>query len=229
MCLIAIAHLASDRWPLVIAANRDEFFARPTRAAHWWDDAPDVLGGRDLQAGGSWMAMTRSRRFAMVTNVRGFAEPADAPSRGALVADFVRSPAKPLEFAGQVGRERYAGFHLVCGEVGGVVAHVSSDTAARALEPGIFAVSNAPAAIDWPKIAFAREAMEHALASDDIEEELMRFLTTPRGGPIENEVFVSIPEMGYGTRSSTVVVAKPDGAIDFIERTAGAAARFRLR
>ena len=126
-------------------------------------------------------------------------------------------------------RERYEGFHLVCGEVGGVVAHVSSDAAARALEPGIFAVSNAPAAVDWPKIAFAREAMARALGSDDIEAELMQFLTTPRGGPIENEVFVSVPERGYGTRSSTVVIASADGAIDFIERSGGAEGRFRLR
>jgi uncharacterized protein with NRDE domain len=248
MCLIALAHLASERWPLVIAANRDEFFARPTRSAHWWDDAPDVVGGRDLRAGGSWMAVTRGGRFAMVTNVRAsVAAPASGaagrsgrrytPSRGLLVADFVRSSTPPLRFAEDVERERYEGFHLVCGEVGGVVAHVASDAAARALEPGIFAVSNAPAAIDWPKIAFAREAMAGALASDDIEAELMRFLTTPRGGPpalsgaegIESEVFVSIPERGYGTRASTVVIAAADGTIDFIERSGGAEGRFRLR
>src|SRR5262249_16738817 len=108
MCLIAIAHRASARWPLVIAANRDEFFARRTRAAPWWDDAPDVLGGRDLQAGGSWMAMTRGGRFAMVTNVRGFPEPTNAPSRGALVATFVRGAEAPLAFARSVERERYA-------------------------------------------------------------------------------------------------------------------------
>lgn len=228
MCLIAVAHLTSPRWPLVIAANRDEFFARPARAAHFWDDAPDVLGGRDLRAGGSWMAVTRGGRFAMVTNVRGFPEPHDAMSRGTLVAEFVRGDAAPLEYAQGVERERYAGFHLVCGEVGGVVAHVSSDAVARALAPGIFAVSNAPAAIDWPKIAYAREAMAGALDCDDIEAELMRFLTTPRGGPIENEVFVSIPEMGYGTRASTVVVGTPDGAIDFTERSAEGEARFRL-
>src|ERR1051325_5276129 len=158
VCLIALAHRASKQWPLVIAANRDEFFARPARAAQWWDDAPDVFGGRDLQAGGSWMAITRGGRFAMVTNVRGFPEPDQARSRGALVADFVKGDAPPLEYAREVERARYAGFPLVCGEAGGVVAHVSSDEAARGLEPGIFAVSNAPAAIDWPKIAYAREA-----------------------------------------------------------------------
>jgi uncharacterized protein with NRDE domain len=230
MCLIALAHRASQSWPLVIAANRDEFFARPTRAAHWWDDAPDVFGGRDLQAGGSWMAMTRGGRFAMVTNVRGVGQ-AEAgphvPSRGTLVGEFVRGADGPFEFAQQVERDRYQGFHLVCGEAGRVVAHVSSDAAARVIEPGIFAVSNAPAAVDWPKIAYAREAMERALASDHIKEELMRFLTTPRGGAIENEVFVSLPERRYGTRSSTVVLVDADGVIDFTERSAAGEARFR--
>jgi uncharacterized protein with NRDE domain len=227
MCLISLAHRAHPRYPLVIAANRDEFFARPTRGAHWWEDAPGVLGGRDLRAGGSWMALTREGRFAMVTNVRGVPEPPGGRSRGMLVADFVRGAAAPEEFAREVERERYAGFHLVCGEAGGVVAHVSTSEAARVLEPGIFAVSNAPGADDWPKIAFAREAMAHALASEDIEGELMRFLTTPRGAPIESEVFVSIPELGYGTRASTVVIARADGAIDFTERTVEGEARFR--
>src|SRR2546430_9036930 len=165
----------------------------------------------------------------MVTNVRGFSEPPHPPSRGALVADFVRGAAAPLRFAQSVDASRYAGFHLVVGEVGGVVAHVSSDAPARALERGIFAVSNAPAAVDWPKIAFAREAMADALTSDDVEGQLMRFLTTPRGAAIESEVFVSIPERGYGTRASTVVVASSDGAIDFTERSDGGEARFRLR
>src|SRR5437016_557368 len=131
MCLIALAHRASERWPLVIAANRDEFFARPTRAAHWWDDAPGVYGGRDLRAGGSWMAVTRRGRFAMVTNVRGV-----GPAEGGPY-------------------------------------------------------------------------------------------TTSRGGPIENEVFVAVPEMGYGTRSSTVVLVGADGAIDFTERSGAGEARFR--
>lgn len=235
VCLIAIAHLASARRPLVIAANRDEFLDRPARAAHWWDDAPDVLGGRDLKAGGSWLAVTRGGRFAMVTNVRGLPEPADAPSRGALVAEFVRGGASPFEYADGVERARYAGFHLVVGETGRDVAHVSSDAAARVLEPGIFAVSNAPAAVDWPKIVYARAAMQRALASDDLESELMRFLTTPRGAPlsgvegVESEVFVSIPAMNYGTRASTVVIASAGGALDFTERTAAGEARFRLR
>ena len=219
MCLIAIAHRASERWPLVIAANRDEFYDRPARAAHWWDDAPEVFGGRDLRAGGSWLAVTRDGRFATVTNVRGFPEPADAPSRGALVGDFVRSREAPLEYARRIATSRYAGFHLVVGEAGGLVAHVSTDTPASVLPDGIFAVSNAPLAVDWPKIAFAREAMQNALSADDLAGTLIRFLTTPRGTPIESEVFVALPERGYGTRASTVVTVDKEGMTTFRERT----------
>ena len=203
MCLIAIAVHASARWPIVIAANRDEFYERPTRPLHVWDDDANVAGGRDLRAGGSWLAVTRDGRFAAVTNIRGI----DAPSvrsRGALVGDFVRSNAAPLAYAQSVPADEFAGFHLIAGDRNRV-AHVASDAPARLLDDGIFAVSNAPAAIDWPKIVIARDAMAEALNGQVIDD-LMRFLTTPRGGPIEEEVFVSLPERGYGTRSSTVVV-----------------------
>ncbi len=204
MCLIAIAVRASERWPLVIAANRDESYARPTRALHLWDDDANVAGGRDLLAGGSWLAVARDGRFAAVTNLRGI-EAANPRSRGELVSDFVRSNAAPLAYAESVrtGEWEYAGFHLIVGDRK-TVAHVASDAPARLLDDGIFAVSNAPAAVDWPKIVIAREAMKQALEGDLVDD-LMRFLTTPRGGPTEQEVFVSLPEPGYGTRSSTVV------------------------
>lgn len=210
MCLIALAVRASARWPLVIAANRDEFYERPTRALHIWDDAPHVAGGRDLRAGGSWLAVTRDGRFAAVTNIRGI----DAPnprSRGELVGGFVMSTLDPLAYAQRIDVEQYAGFHFIAGDRNHV-AHVASDAAASLLRDGIFAISNAPAAIDWPKIAMARDAMAAAVSrpTGQLVDDLMRFLTTPRGGPIEQEVFVSLPERGYGTRSSTVVVVTGD-------------------
>jgi uncharacterized protein with NRDE domain len=204
MCLIAIAVRASRPYPIVIAANRDEFYDRPTRQLHRWDDAPDIAGGRDLRAGGSWLAVTREGRFAAVTNIRGI----DAPnprSRGELVGGFVRSSLDPLDYAQQVEPNDYAGFHLITGDRTRV-AHVASDVAASLLPDGIFAVSNARASIDWPKIALAREAMAAALNGEQLTNDLMRFLTTTRGGPIEEEVFVSLPDRGYGTRSSTVIV-----------------------
>jgi uncharacterized protein with NRDE domain len=107
-------------------------------------------------------------------------------------------------YAQSIRTEEFAGFHLLVGDRR-TVAHVATDAPARLLDDGIFAVSNAPAAVDWPKIAIAREAMAKALEGQ-IADDLMRFLTTPRGGSIENEIFVSLPEHGYGTRSSTVVV-----------------------
>jgi len=209
LCLIAIAVHPSAHYPIVIAANRDEFYDRPTRSLHIWDDDPNIAGGRDLRAGGTWLAVTREGRFAAVTNIRGNDGSPNARSRGALVGDFVRSNTPPLAYAQSIRASDYAGFHLLAGDRESV-AHLSTGTPARLLDDGIFAVSNAPAAIDWPKIILAREAMSRALESDDIVDDLLRFLTTPRGGPIEEEVFVALPDRGYGTRSSTVVVMTED-------------------
>jgi len=204
LCLIAIAVHASPRYPIVIAANRDEFYGRPTRPLHIWDDDPNIAGGRDLRAGGTWLAVTRDGRFAAVTNIRGNDGPPNLRSRGALVGDFVRSNISPLDYAKTIRPNDYAGFHLLAGDRNSV-AHVATGTPARLLDDGIFAVSNAPGSIDWPKIILAREAMSRALEGDVVDD-LLHFLATPRGGPIEEEVFVSLPEHGYGTRSSTVVV-----------------------
>jgi len=204
MCLIAIAVHASPRYPIVIAANRDEFYDRPTRSLHVWDDDPNIMGGRDLRAGGSWLAVTREGRFAAVTNIRGVGDAPAPRSRGELVGSFVRSHIAPLAYAESIRAEEYAGFHLIAGDRS-TVAHVASDATARLLDPGIFAVSNARADVDWPKIVLARQAMSAALQGD-LADDLMHFLITPRGGPIEEEVFVALPERGYGTRSSTVVV-----------------------
>jgi uncharacterized protein with NRDE domain len=143
-----------------------------------------------------------------VTNIRGLDDPPNPRSRGALVGDFVRSNIAPLDYAEGIRPEEYPGFHLIVGDRRHV-AHVASDASARLLDDGIFSVSNAPAAVDWPKIVVARDAMAAALDCDVVDD-LMRFLTTPRGGPIEEEVFVSLPDRGYGTRSSTVVVMSED-------------------
>lgn len=143
-----------------------------------------------------------------MTNIRGINEAPNPRSRGELVGNFVRTQVPPLAYAEEIRPEEYAGFHLIVGDRQ-TVAHVASDAPARLLDDGIFAISNAPAAVDWPKIVIAREAMARALEGDLVDD-LMRFLTTPRGGPIEEEVFVSLPHRGYGTRSSTVVVMKEE-------------------
>ncbi|HLJ74459.1 MAG TPA: NRDE family protein [Thermoanaerobaculia bacterium] len=233
MCLIAIAHGAPTKFPLVIAANRDEVYLRPTRPAQVWEDDPRVLGGRDLRAGGSWLALRQGGRFAAITNVRG-AGREGGPSRGGLVADFVRGDASPLEFARSVRGEEYAGFHLIVGD--GEIVHVSNAGVIGTIE-GIFAISNAPAGTRWEKTSVAREflrsATEFHSSAEDLADDLLLFLSTPRGGAIEHEVFVTSPE--YGTRSSTVIVCDEFGDVLFVEQNfgpgggrAGAPLRYRL-
>ncbi len=216
MCLIAIAHRASPRYPLVVAANRDEEYARPSHAADFWPDAPQVLGGRDAVANGSWLALTRAGRFAAVTNLRG-ATPRSR-SRGELVSAFVTGDADPLSYARSIDVANYAGFHLLVGEVGGDVVYLASSGELANLDPGVYAFSNAPSGEHWPKETLAVEAMQSALASEVIDDELMRFLTARRGsGSVETEVFIESER--YGTRASTVIVATAN-ELRFAERAA---------
>jgi uncharacterized protein with NRDE domain len=208
MCLIAIAHRAHPRFPLVIAANRDEDYDRPTHDAHFWTDAPDVLGGRDALANGSWLAIARNGRFAAVTNLRGAER--KSRSRGALVRDFVTGDLPPEEYAQSIGRhaDEYAGFHFFAGLAGGDAVYVTPRSH-QLLEPGIHSVSNAPIGEEWPKTALAAAEMKVALRMDDAESMvlvLMQFLALPRGtNTPETEVFIKGDR--YGTRASTIVVA----------------------
>jgi len=216
MCLIVLAHTT----PLVIAANRDEAHARPTLRGTWWEDAPDVIGGRDLRAGGSWLAVRRGGRFAAVTNVHGLLAPDGAPSRGNLVREFVTSDVAPFAYVERIAAHGsdYAGFHLLAGEAGRDVAHyTNAGGEPRLIEAGsIFAISNAPHGESWPKTERAIAAMRSALQESDPAEPLMRFLTTPTGGDRRDEVFIVDPV--YGTRASTVVIAGSDGFLHYAER-----------
>src|SRR5438105_2701330 len=148
MCLIAIA-LNASRFRLVIAANRDEDYDRPTHPAHFWADAPEIMGGRDVLHGGSWLAITRSGRWAAVTNLRGSARDANLRSRGELVSKFVMGGEAPHQYLCSIDIAEYAGFHLLAGDgdvyqlSGGVVSQIGD---------GVHALSNAPPGIRWPKV-----------------------------------------------------------------------------
>jgi uncharacterized protein with NRDE domain len=205
MCLIVLAHRVDARFPFVLAANRDEDYERPSFAADFWPDAPEVLGGRDAVLGGSWLAITKRGRFAAVTNLRGAQR--RSRSRGALVRDFVTSDVDARVFVDAViaHASEYAGFHLLAGVAGGEIVHVTPDSWTP-LAAGIHAISNAPLGEQWPKTAIAAETMTEVLRREAIADELMRFLTTPRhSGRVESEVFLSGER--YGTRASTVIVA----------------------
>lgn len=208
MCLIVLAHRVTEEFPLVLAANRDEDYDRPTHDAHAWPDMEDVVGGRDGLYGGSWLAVRRGGRLAAVTNLRGAER--RKRSRGFLVSDFVCGNGNTIEYAATIARdaEDYAGFHLIAGEAAGELMYITPDVQVP-LEPGVHAFSNAPADEEWPKTAFAAQSLRNALDITNVEalvDELMRFLRTPRGiNEVESEVFIAGDR--YGTRSSAVVVA----------------------
>jgi uncharacterized protein with NRDE domain len=208
MCLIALAHRASGEFPLVLAANRDEDYDRPTHDAHHWSGMEDVVGGKDALYGGTWLAVRRGGRFAAVTNLAGAER--RKRSRGFLVRDFVAGEAEAGAYAREIARDasEYAGFHLIAGEAAGELMYITPEMQTP-LAPGLHAFSNAPAGEEWPKTAFAVQRLQNALVIADVEalvDELMRFLCAPRGtGDLRSEVFIAGER--YGTRSSTVVVA----------------------
>lgn len=221
MCLIAIAWQAHPDYPLVVAANRDEWRDRPAVAAHWWDDHPEILAGRDLQAGGTWMGVTRARRFAAVTNFR---DPSDrrstALSRGGLVTRFLLGDESPQAFlAGLADRAaRYNGFNLVVGDGSTLFYYGSREGEVRAVEPGVHALSNHLLDEPWPKVQRARATLRDGLGDGD--EPLFAMLSERTPAPdealpdtgvgLERERMLSpilIAGADYGTRASTVLRA----------------------
>ncbi|SOD02209.1 Uncharacterized conserved protein, contains NRDE domain [bacterium JGI 053] len=239
MCLILLAWETHPRWRLVVAANRDEFHARPTAPADWWGpQAPDLLAGRDLQAGGTWLGVTRTGRFAAVTNIR---EPqgqhAGAPSRGHLPGNFLLSRAPSLGYLAGLMPQAMAfnGFNLLAMD-GVTLAYYSNRQAAmRTLPPGVYGVSNHLLDTPWPKVVRGKDDLRAALALDDgdaLEARLFESLARrdpapdaelPKTGVAEeleralSSAFIATPE--YGTRSSTVLLMGRDGEARMTERT----------
>ena len=238
MCLIALAWKARPDLPLVVAANRDEWRERAAEPAHWWPDHPRLFAGRDLQAGGTWMGITRDGRFAAVTNFR---DPADkrstARSRGGLVTDFLLGGASPRDYLATLATHvgEYNGFNLILGDGASLWYFGSREGEARAIEPGVHGLSNHLLDEPWPKVVRARMAMETTLKDRDPSAKLFAALSDGEGAPD-----ASLPQTGigitwerrlasplitgvdYGTRCTTVVAFAADGGIAFEERTRGA-------
>lgn len=236
MCLIVIAWRSHHAYPLLIGANRDEFHARPALPAGFWCDAPQLCAGRDLQAGGSWLGITRGGRFAALTNFRR-AEAAvkDAPSRGDLVSAFLRGSDTPRDYLERLQPQatRYAGFSLLLGELGGELFYFCNRAGAiRRLEPGVYGLSNHLLDTPWPKVREARARLAALIDAEPGVEPLFELLAD-RSSPPAHE----LPDTGvgrqheeilapcfivselYGTRASTVVRVARDGWVDFGEHS----------
>ncbi len=187
MCLILVAWKLRARFPLVVAANRDEFHGRPAARAEFWNDRPEVLAGRDLQAGGSWMGVSRGGRFAAVTNYRGATEPGAAESRGALVTRYLEGVGVP-ELAQR--KSSYSGFNLLASDGAELWWLSNRDGGPRRLEPGCYGLGNL------------------LLDAAEVEEHKQRFQDCPVSvEPLFGVLAqAKIVDERYGTRCSSVLM-----------------------
>lgn len=243
MCLIAIAWQAHPRYDLIVAANRDEFHARATRAAHWWPDAPSVYGGRDQRAGGAWCAADTAGRFAAVTNVR---EPGprrdDLRSRGLLVHGALAQSGLLLDHADGIAAERqaYGPFNLLLAGREQLQFLSNRGNRQRVTVPaGVHAVSNGHWGEHWSKTQRAQRELQALLQADALSPQAL-FALLSEGDPAPAE---TLPDTGvgpdteqllsslfihgrtYGTRASTLILRDRRGRIDFHERAFDADAR----
>ena len=243
MCLAVVAWHVHPDYPLVLAANRDEFYTRSTRPASWWGQSVALLAGRDEEAGGTWLGVTRRGRLAMLTNVRSPSERnPHAPSRGAIAVGALQSrqPAGAWlrEQAPRMGA--YNGFNLLLAEPSPpsgspprLVYYTNRrDHGPRSLSPGIYGLSNAFLDTPWPKVVRAVSTFACALASRVDPDSLLALMADRRpvrdselpstGVPLEWEralAPIQIRANGYGTRSTTVVTVRRDGVVNFLERS----------
>jgi uncharacterized protein with NRDE domain len=253
MCLVLLALDSHPEYPLIVAANRDEFYDRPTTGASFWDDAPTLLGGRDLQSGGTWLGIDRQGRLAAVTNYRQEQrEMGDRRSRGRLVSDFLTTDTGALEYIQRVRRQAdlYNGFNLIAGDAWGFFYYSNREGGVRSLAPGLYGLSNHLLDTPWPKVVSSKSAFGELLAggASELTAELFALLSdraqasddllpstgvTPEWERLLSSAFIVSKE--YGTRSSTVVLVGRDGAVTFVERSfgpegvPGAEARFEFQ
>ncbi|MBI4190764.1 MAG: NRDE family protein [Betaproteobacteria bacterium] len=239
MCLIIFAHKVHPDYPLVLAANRDEVYTRPTAPAAFWEDHPDIYGGRDLDHGGTWLGVSRNGRIAAVTNFRdGYATRNAARSRGELVSSFLSGNQPAADYVNRVARDTHAynGFNLIAGDLDELYYVSNRGSHVAAIAPGIHGVSNHLLNTPWPKVEQGKKNLAELLqhGAQELIDGLFAVLAdrtiapdhalpdTGVGLPRErvlSPAFIISPT--YGTRSSTVILVDNHGQVIFIERSFG--------
>lgn len=229
MCLITLAYNVHPEYPFILAANRDEFRERAAQPAHFWPDAPHVLAGRDLKAGGTWLGITRAGRFAAITNYRDLRRaPVNGPSRGQLVRAALEGTMEPGN------THVYEGFNLLHGPRDGLRYHNNVQGTEEPLKHGIHGLSNHFLNTPWVKVERAKDGMARLVttSSEQMVDGLFQLLADDTLAPderlpdtglsLEQERAASsifIPTPVYGTRCSTVVLVDRQGNVRFEERT----------
>ncbi len=237
MCLILLSYDQHPDYKLIFAANRDEFYDRPTRPLAFWEDRPEIIAGRDMKGNGTWFGVDRTGRFAAVTNYRDPAQNLPhAPTRGALVSDFITASETARTYMQKIASagQHYNGFNLLIGDRSGVWYYSNRGNDIQKLKPGLFGISNHLIETPWPKVKKGKAELQDLLsAQKDINcEDLLKILadqsvppdkTLPDTGVgIEWERILSplfITSSVYGTRSSSVLLVKRNGRVIFVERT----------
>lgn len=235
MCLIFLSINDHPKYKLIIAANRDEFYARKTAAADYWKDRPEIVGGRDLEAHGTWMAMSRSGKIGMVTNYRDLKNlNPNAPTRGYLVSDYLIKENHAEEYLKDIHlvADKYNGFNLVIGSPDQLFYYSNYQSKVIKMSDGVHGLSNHLLDTPWPKVRSGKEKFQALLQRKIIEEEeLFELLRDEEIAPddqlpdtgldIEREralsaMFIKTPN--YGSRASTVVLIDRNNSVSYTER-----------
>ncbi|WP_395343611.1 NRDE family protein [Ningiella sp. W23] len=237
MCILFIAVEQHPDYPLIVAANRDEFHQRPTQASAFWPEYPDVLAGKDLQAGGSWMGVSATGKLAALTNIRAPGkEISEARSRGELVMNFLTDNVGAKEYLGRLSSSaaEFNGYNLLFGNLDSLQVYNNFDDSVYSLKKGVYGLSNASLNSPWPKLDLGRsELVKYCQQSTILNiEHLFDLLgnstkasdeVLPQTGvPIEWErklssIFIESPD--YGTRSCTVLLMDKHRQVFWQERS----------
>lgn len=209
MCLILLAWRIHARFPLVVAANRDEYHARDAGRASFWNDLPGILAGRDLKASGTWMGVARNGKFAAVTNYRGGTDAQAVESRGHLVTRFLDNGATPAGYVQELAARRagYSGFNLLAADGDELWWISNRDGDPRRLEPGVYGLGNDLLDSPEPAVQDGKERLAKVLAARPSAESLLSILVPAK---------IVAPD--YGTRCSTALTRDTNGTLAFAER-----------
>jgi uncharacterized protein with NRDE domain len=236
MCLLLISFNNHPEYPLIVAANRDEFYNRPTATAHFWKDHPKLLAGKDLEAGGTWLGITKNGRFAAVTNYRDMRTlKKNASSRGELVTNFLLSKDSPLIYGHGLNEKAddYNGYNLLFSDIETLYYFSNQTKQLTQLTEGVYGLSNHLLDTPWQKVvkskkAFLEVTSEEEIVTDDLFKILSDETETPddqlpdTGLSSELEKAVSpvfIKSENYGTRSSTILLINSMNEVLFIEKS----------
>ncbi|MEQ8523729.1 NRDE family protein [Gracilimonas sp.] len=237
MCLITFAYKSHPRYDLILAGNRDEFYGRPTREAKFWSEEgnPNILAGKDLEAGGTWLGVHKSGKWSALTNYRDPSiKKEDPPSRGEIVLDYLKANQTAMDYLADLSKkaELYNGFNLLVWDEKDFYHYSNQNKKVTRIEPGIHGLSNALLDTPWPKLVTANQELRNIISEEDFDkEDIFKLLADDRkasdhelpvtGIPKELEKAVSsifIKTENYGSRCSTVLLIDKEGNIDFTER-----------